>query len=241
MNIRDFILPGETFCRKVAGEVSAALDEHAGRWGLDNLRVLTVSPLTVSPADELFPLRPGVFASEQSQCFLLGNILGLEPAHEEVTSSLFFRSLLADAIMQLCGLDARDGETGGWPEPDVIGAGYLGICMGDESASGPQVELIVHARLFGGATPQPADPLAAVSLEPLLDGARVMLEATLEEVSLGLSQVLSLSVGDVLMMGPGAIDRVKVRGADGMPPLRGYLGAAKGALAVKLERSGDES
>jgi flagellar motor switch protein FliM len=74
----------------------------------------------------------------------------------------------------------------------------------------------------------------AEELAEQLSGAEVRLEAVLTRVSLPLSQVVGLSVGDQLVLNAAALDKISLEGLDGRKMAEGRLGQNRGLRAVRL-------
>jgi flagellar motor switch protein FliM len=74
----------------------------------------------------------------------------------------------------------------------------------------------------------------AEELAEQLSGAEVRLEAVLTRVSLPLSQVVGLSVGNQLVLNAAALDKISLEGLDGRKMAEGRLGQNRGLRAVRL-------
>lgn len=88
-----------------------------------------------------------------------------------------------------------------------------------------------------GPAPSDAAALGRAFADALADEvsqAEARLEAVLARLSLPLSRVLGLSVGDVLPLSAAALDRISVEGLDGRQMTEGKLGQNRGLRAVRL-------
>lgn len=74
----------------------------------------------------------------------------------------------------------------------------------------------------------------AEELAEQLSGAEVRLEAVLTRVSLPLSRVVGLAVGDQLVLSAAGLDKISLEGLDGRKMAEGRLGQNRGLRAVRL-------
>jgi flagellar motor switch protein FliM len=74
----------------------------------------------------------------------------------------------------------------------------------------------------------------AEELAEQVSNAEVRLEAVLTRVSLPLSRVVGLSVGDQLVLNAAALDKISLEGLDGRKMAEGRLGQNRGLRAVRL-------
>jgi flagellar motor switch protein FliM len=74
----------------------------------------------------------------------------------------------------------------------------------------------------------------AEELAEQVSSAEVRLEAVLTRVSLPLSQVVGLSVGNQLVLNAAALDKISLEGLDGRKMAEGRLGQNRGLRAVRL-------
>jgi flagellar motor switch protein FliM len=74
----------------------------------------------------------------------------------------------------------------------------------------------------------------AEELAEQVSSAEVRLEAVLTRVSLPLSRVVGLSVGDQLVLNAAALDKISLEGLDGRKMAEGRLGQNRGLRAVRL-------
>jgi flagellar motor switch protein FliM len=104
---------------------------------------------------------------------------------------------------------------------------------------GGEVILALPARGRGTPPPPPADQAAAMVFRAALGeqvmAAEAMLTAVIARVSLPLSQVMALAPGEVLRLGPAALDRVDLDGPDGIRVAGGRLGQTRSLRALRLD------
>lgn len=72
------------------------------------------------------------------------------------------------------------------------------------------------------------------ALAQQIEGAKAQLDAALARLSLPLSQVAGLAVGDVLPLATASLDRVSIEGLDGRKLAEGKLGQNRGMRALRL-------
>ena len=74
----------------------------------------------------------------------------------------------------------------------------------------------------------------AAALAEEVEAAEAVLDAVLMRLSMPLSRVVGLAVGDVLPLGNAALDRVSLEGLDGRKLTEGKLGQNRGMRALRL-------
>lgn len=81
--------------------------------------------------------------------------------------------------------------------------------------------------------------LFSAALAEEIEAAEARLEAVLARVSLPLSRVASLAVGDIVAMANASLDRVSLEGLDGRKLVEGKLGQNRGMRALRLTEVAD--
>ncbi len=79
-----------------------------------------------------------------------------------------------------------------------------------------------------------AGPAFSQALAAQVEGADCVLDAVLARVSLPLSTVLHLSLGETIVLPNAALDRIRFEGLDGRAVAEGKLGQNRGSRAVRL-------
>jgi hypothetical protein len=259
MKASPFMLVGTSVLASIEAAILPVLRAWAGEWGI------AVDAVTAKAQRAFEHGAPGerlawsCFAAHDRHAYL-----GWHPAATEGLCALLFPPDLApgrhDAAMaQLAPAAAREagealasalanaapGGAGRAPAsrtaPDGAlyargaGAVVLSIAVGGARASlllnGP----CVHALAAPAGTPA-LPPLTRVDLHDVLSGTGVALDLTVGTARVGLNNLMSLAVGDVIRLDTSVEQPVAMRLASGAIVLNGYMGKSDGRLAVELTR-----